>query len=71
MNDLEERLNKRIDYLSEMAEKYYQLNSKTHNKYLWRAEAINDEIEALVNLKADITNEWDKIYEEDLQESGI
>lgn len=66
---MEERINKKLDYLYDMAEKYYQLNKKTHNKYLYRLNAINDEIETLVNLKANINNEWDKPYEEDLRES--
>lgn len=66
---MEERLNKKLDYLFDMAEKYYKLNLKTNNKYLWRLNAINDEIETLINLKANIMNEWDKPYEEDLKES--
>lgn len=68
---MEETLNKKLDYLFDMAEKYYELNKKTHNKYLYRLNAINDEIETLVNLKANINNEWDKPYEEDLRESKV
>ena len=44
---MEERLNKKLDYLFDMAEKYYKLNLKTNNKYLYRLNAINDEIETL------------------------
>lgn len=68
---MEERLNKKVDYLYDMAKKYYKLNLKTNNKYLWRLNAINDEIETLVNLKANIMNEWDKPYQEDLKESEL
>lgn len=67
---MEERINKKLDYLFEMAEKYHQLNKKTHNKYLLRLDAINNEIDALINLKQNINNEWDKPYEEDLKESN-
>ncbi|MFR1908609.1 MAG: hypothetical protein ACLS28_24035 [Clostridium neonatale] len=68
---MEETLNKKLDYLFDMAEKYYQLNKKTNNKYLWRLDAINYEIDALLNLKQNINNEWDKPYEEDLREGKV
>jgi RNase P subunit RPR2 len=68
---MEETLNKKLDYLYDMAKKYYELNKKTNNKYLYRLNAINDEIETLVNLKVNINNEWDKPYEEDLRESKM
>lgn len=68
---MEERINKKLAYLYDMADKYNKLNKKTHNKYLYRLNAINDEIETLVNLKANINNEWDKPYEEDLKESEV
>ena len=67
---MEERLNKKLAYLYDMAEKYNKLNKKTHNKYLWRLNAINDEIEVLHNLQNDITGEWDEAYAEDLKESN-
>ena len=68
---MEERIDKKIYYLLDMAEKYYELNKKTNNKYLWRLNAINDEIETLINLKRNINNEWDEVYQEDLKESNI
>lgn len=67
---MEERINKKLAYLYDMADKYYRLNKKTHNKYLYRLNAINDEIGVLVDLKANVTNEWDKPYQEDLKESN-
>lgn len=68
---MEERIKNKLQYLQNMADKYEELNKKTHNKYLYRLNAINDEIETLVNLKANINNEWDKPYEEDLRESKV
>lgn len=66
---MEERINKKLAYLYDMADKYYELNKKTKNKYLYRLNAINDEIEVLQNLQNDITGEWDEAYKEDLKES--
>ena len=66
---MEERINKKLEYLYDMAEKYNKLNKKTNNKYLYRLNAINDEIVTLVNLKVNINNEWDEAYKEDLKES--
>lgn len=66
---MEERLNKKLEYLNSMADKYYELNKKTKNKYLYRLNAINDEIEVLQNLQNNINNEWDEAYKEDLKES--
>ena len=68
---MEERLNKKIEYLYNMADKYSKLNEKTNNKYDWRLQGINLEIEALEKLKNNITNDWDEAYEEDLKESNI
>lgn len=68
---MEERLNKKLNYLYDMADKYSKLNKKTHYKYLYRENGINAEIEALENLQNDITGEWDKVYKEDLRESEI
>lgn len=65
---MEERLNNKLDYLNSMAKKYYELNLKTHNKYQWRLHGINEHIEALENLRNDVTNEWNEAYEEDLKE---
>lgn len=66
---MEERLNEKLAYLYDMAEKYNKLNKKTHNKYLWRYNGICEHIEALENLQNDITGEWNEAYEEDLKES--
>ena len=68
---MEERLNKKLNYLYDMAHKYDKLNQKTHNKYLWRFNGICEHIEALENLQNDITGEWNEAYEEDLKESGV
>ncbi|NAS19911.1 hypothetical protein GND98_019320 [Clostridium butyricum] len=68
---MEERLNNKLKYLYSMAEKYNQLNQKSHNKYDWRLNGINEQIEALENLQNNITGEWDEAYEEDLKESNI
>lgn len=67
---MEERINKKLDYLYDMADKYNELNKKTHNKYLWRLNSILDEIEVLQNLQNDITGEWDEAYREDFKESN-
>lgn len=67
---MEERINKKLAYLYDMAEKYNKLNKKTNNKYLYRLNAINDEIEVLQNLQNNINNEWDEAYKEDLKESN-
>lgn len=66
---MEERINKKLAYLYDMADKYNKLNKKTNNKYLYRLNAINDEIEVLQNLQNNINNEWDEAYKEDLKES--
>ena len=45
------------------------LIKRQKNKYLYRLNAINDEIEVLQNLQNNINNEWDEAYKEDLKES--
>ena len=67
---MEERINKKLEYLYSMADKYNKLNKKTNNKYLYRLNAISDEIEVLQNLQNNINNEWDEAYKEDLKESN-
>lgn len=67
---MEERINKKLAYLYSMANKYNKLNKKTNNKYLWRLNAVTDEIEVLENLQNDIIGEWDEAYKEDLKESN-
>ena len=67
---MEERINKKLEYLYDMANKYNELNKKTNNKYLWRYNGICEHIEALENLMNDITCEWDEAYKEDLKESN-
>lgn len=66
---MEEKINKKLAYLYDMAEKYNKLNKKTNNKYLWRYNGICEHIEALENLQNNIINEWDEAYKEDLKES--
>ena len=68
---MEERLNKKLDYLYDMANKYDKLNQRTNNKYQWRLDGICEHIEALESLRDDIIGEWDKAYEEDLKESEV
>ncbi len=63
-----EKINSKIDYLQGMAEKYNELNNKCHNKYDWRENAINEQVEALENILNNVTGEWDECYEEDLRE---
>lgn len=65
---MEERLNQKLEYLNDMADKYHKLNQKTHNKYLWRFNGICADIQALENLRDNITGEWDDAYQEDLKE---
>ena len=71
MNNLtiEQRIQNKLQYLYDMADKYNKLNMKTHNKYDWREDALNIEINALENILNDITGEWDEAYDEDLKES--
>lgn len=66
---MEERLNQKLAYLYDMADKYDKLNQRTHNKYDWRFNGICEHIEALENLRDNITGEWDDAYQEDLKES--
>lgn len=66
---MEKRINQKLAYLNNMADKYNKLNEKTHNKYDWREDALNIEINALKNILDDITGEWNEAYEEDLKES--
>ncbi|CAI3605093.1 conserved hypothetical protein [Clostridium neonatale] len=68
---MEERINKKLEYLNEMADKYLELNRKTHCKYQWRLNAIFEDIRVLENLQYNITNEWDEAYQEDLEESKV
>ena len=48
---MEERLNKKLDYLYDMANKYDKLNQRTNNKYQWRLDGICEHIEALESLR--------------------
>ncbi|WP_294403974.1 hypothetical protein [uncultured Clostridium sp.] len=66
---MEERLKNKLSYLYDMAAKYNKLNKNTHNKYLWRLQGIQEDIQALENLQNDITGEWNEAYQEDLKES--
>lgn len=65
---MENRIKNKIAYLQTMAEKYNQLNNKCNNKYDWRENAINEEIETLENILNNVNNEWNECYEEDLLE---
>ena len=63
-----DKINNKIAYLKQMAQKYNELNSKCNSKYQWREDAINEHINALDNILNDITDEWNECYEEDLKE---
>lgn len=66
---MEERINRKLTYLYNMADKYDKLNQKTNNKYQGRLNAICEHIDALESLRDDITGEWDRAYQENLKES--
>jgi hypothetical protein len=69
---MEEKIKSKLKYLNEMLEKYNELNRKTKNRYDWRGNAINDQIEALEDiLENRPNNQWNECYEEDLKESNI
>ena len=53
-----------------MADKYKELNKKTNNRYDWRLQGIQSDIQTLENIFNNITGEWDAAYEEDLKESN-
>ena len=65
---MEERIKAKLNYLYEMSDKYDKLNHITKNKYDWRENAINIQIEALENIIDNINNEYDECYEEDLKQ---
>ena len=71
MNNLtiEQRIQNKLQYLNTMADKYEELNKKTNNKYLWRLQGIQLDIQTLENILNDITGEWDEAFDEDLKES--
>lgn len=67
---MEDRLNNKLEYLYVMLEKYNKLNIKTKGAYTWRERAIEDQIEALEELRDNKPNDnWDECYKEDLIES--
>ena len=68
MDNLEKRLNDKLEYLYKMLEKYHTLNNKTNNKYDWRERALNDQIEILEELKNNTDTDWDTCYLEDVKE---
>lgn len=68
-DNIKEKIQNKIKYLNDMADKYDKLNQRTNLKYLWRLQGIQGDIEALENLQNDITGEWDDAYKEDLKES--
>lgn len=67
---MEERLNKKLEYLYSMTEKYKLLNQKTKDLYRYRLDGLYVQIEALENLKDNVSNEWDECYQEDLAEAN-
>ena len=70
MENLRNRLDEKLKYLYEMSNKYRELNKNTKNKYQYRENAINEQIEILEELRDDQTNNtWTECYKEDLQES--
>jgi len=63
-------IDKKLKYLYEMLEKYSKLNNTCRQTYLWREHAIENQIEALVELREGSPNNgWDEAFEEDLEES--
>ena len=69
MNSLENRLDEKLKYLYEMLKKYNELNDETKYKYLYRENGINEQIEALEQLRDNQTNDnWTECYEEDFRE---
>ncbi|MCB2309426.1 hypothetical protein LGL08_23050 [Clostridium estertheticum] len=70
MENLKNRLDEKLKYLYEMSNKYRELNKNTKNKYQYRENAINEQIEILEELRDDQTNNtWTECYKEDLSES--
>jgi hypothetical protein len=54
-----------------MFNKYSELNKKTKSKYIYRQQAIANEIEVLVDILNNVPNNtWDKCYDEDLKDSN-
>lgn len=69
---MEERLKLKLDYLYIMQNKYNKLNHKTKYAYMWRYNAITEQIDALESLRDDKpNNDWNECYEEDLREFNI
>jgi hypothetical protein len=68
MDNLEKRLNDKLEYLYKMLEKYHDLNSKTNNKFYWRERGIDDQISILEELKNNEETDWNTCYFEDLKE---
>ena len=64
------KIDEKLKYLYEMFEKYNKLNIDTKGTYKWRMNGINDQIDALEELRDNIgIRVWDECYKEDLAES--
>ena len=68
----EEAIDKRLEYLYEMLEKYSNLNQEANYRFNWRQHAIDNQIEILEDIKENksFIRKWDECYKEDLEESN-
>lgn len=67
---MKDKIKNELNKLYELLEKYRELNSNTTGRFLWRENAIHDQIELLeAMLKGkSIVPDWEKCYEEDSRE---
>lgn len=65
----EQKMKDKLNYLYEMQKKYHKLNEKTKNKYNWRENAIDNQIEVLEDILENSETDWNTCYEEDVRES--
>jgi len=68
-DNIRQMVNNKLDYLYDMYAKYVALNERTHYKYNYRLNGIQDQISALEDLLNNKFNTWDECYQEDLKES--
>lgn len=69
---MEERIKDRLLYLYVMLNNYHELNLKTKNKYQWRSNSIQDEIDSLERILDNLpNNDWDEAFKEDLHEENF
>lgn len=69
---MEERIKDRLLYLYVMLNNYHELNLKTKNKYKWRSNSIQDEIDSLERILHDLpNNDWNEAFKEDLHSENL